>query len=167
MERKRLEHRSKYYLYIIFFIIVSCDKKNNDILKDENDFREVIFKEASFESLMEGFIKDINTYPVKTFKSIIISTYINQSSDTIVSFANFTPYETINLVAVNKYKNYTLYIYCPRGIVPTFNRFIDLPNGKIQNVELEPIDESEIDLMYIDEYIIKDSQLKTINDALN
>lgn len=161
MEKKHLVIKSKIFgCILVFAFFWSCAKKEESELNNSDDFKEeVIFKDNSFKKGLDTFIKETNIYGVKPIESIIVMMYINQDSDTIVSFTNFRPYESVNLVAVNRYKDYKLYFYTPKNLYTTMDKFVNLNKGKIQNVLLQVVDESSIDPMGSYTYYIKNNEI--------
>lgn len=150
--RFKLLNRALIIIGLIF--IYSCNSKEKNI-----DYNEVVFKNDSFKNELNNFIKETELSRKYLDKSIILMLYINQDSDTIISITNFKPYESVNLVAANSYEKYKLYFYVPQNLLVTLNEFIDVKNGSIQNVSLEPIDESRIDPIHSYSFSIKNKTI--------
>lgn len=150
MIKRHFKFLNKVLIIATLIFIYSCNNKEQNINK-------VVFKSDSFKNGLDNFIKEVAVNRKNHDESMICMLYINQDSDTIISITNFKPYETVNLVAVNSYEKYKLYFYAPQDLLVTLNKFIDIKNGGIQEVSLEPIDEGKIDPMYSYSFHVKNN----------
>lgn len=155
MVKMLLENLNKIYISFILILLIGC--KNYTSL-NENQFNEIKFNNSSFHRVVDQFIVDINTYPVDKFKEIIVTLNYYRDGRITISLVNYPPFETVNLVAVNKYKGYILYFYSPENFIDKVDNMIDVDNGKIENVTLKPVEEKNIDFMYSYEYVCKNGE---------
>jgi len=124
----------------------------------DSGLKEIIINEKFFMSEFDNFINALEAHQKDKIDSILLKMYINQNTDTIISFTNFQPYETVNLVAVNRYKSYKIYIYARQDLWPSLQKIVDISNGHTEEVMLKPIDEIKIDPFRSYTYDLKESR---------
>ncbi|QEE50186.1 hypothetical protein FUA48_11540 [Flavobacterium alkalisoli] len=147
------------FVGVLFISISGCN--NTKVSEDNEKINEIKFADTIFKETVDLFIKDIEDYQVEPTKSIIVELYINQNSDTIISLTSFEPYETVDLVGINTYKNYRLYFYSTAELKPTLNEFLDLRNSHLHKVVLEPVEGWLIDPYFQSTYHVRNNKIIT------
>lgn len=134
---------------IIIFILYSCsgDRKQE----------KLVFNNLSFEKTLREFVEDIEKYPVRKEKSILVCLFTKNNTDTIVRFLNYYPTKKKNLVTMKQFENYEVYFYSSQELKFKLKDLIEFQSNEDYKVDIEESD--DVCNVYMSDYKIIDGEL--------
>lgn len=152
----------KHFIILFSFIVISC---KNDIATPKEVFNEIKFKNDSLELAFKKSVDEL-TIPDEGMgldtmnENLIIEFYRDsfENYDTIVAFKNCPPISVRNLIQVNRYKNFKVYLYCEGHLLRRFSELVDLSNNRPKTVNLKPINDEGFECIYKRNYKLDNNQ---------
>ena len=152
---------------LVFVFILSCNKENSkhNTTHDDSNFKEIAFKNSSFEQIFKKSVDEL-TIPNESMgldtmnENFIIEIYLDsfENFDTIIAFKNCPPISVRNLIQVNRYKNFKVYLYCEGHLLRRFSELVDLSNNRPKTVNLKPINDEGFECIYKRNYKLDNNQ---------
>ncbi|WP_297332094.1 hypothetical protein, partial [Flavobacterium sp.] len=133
------------FLSAMSLILLSCVHDT----KQHTNFREIIFKDKSFEQAFRKSLKDLESTFIEGDKNTILEFYIDPyyNYDTVIAIRNCPPTNVKDLISVKKYKQNNVYIYCGDNLRKRLNQLIEINDETISQVCLKPVT-SEFECIY-------------------